>query len=235
MTWRVTRFPILPSTNDMALERLREGRAAAGDVLLAEEQVSGRGRPGRSWVSPKGSLSMTAVLPFWPDRVGWVALAAGLSAAQAVRDLGAPAGVKWPNDVTLRGRKLAGVLAETSAADLVAVGIGMNVTNPLPEDPALAARSARLGDDVSAVTVDSALEAILSRIERNWAILETGNTERLRREWAALDTTAGRRLRWSEQGITGTALGIDAAGRLLLRCSDGREIAASVGEVGFLD
>jgi BirA family biotin operon repressor/biotin-[acetyl-CoA-carboxylase] ligase len=175
------------------------------------------------------------VLPFWPERVGWVALAAGLSAAQAVRDLGAEAGVKWPNDVTLQGKKLAGVLAETSVPDLVAIGIGMNVTNPLPEDPVLAARCARLADPLPEVTLDTMLEALLARLGENWGALEAGGVSGLHQAWSALDTTAGRPLRWSEQGLTGTALGIDEAGRLRLRCTDGREITASVGEVGFLD
>src|SRR5579872_1660136 len=101
MEWRIHRFETLASTNDLALEWMRAGRAGPGDVLVAAEQSAGRGRPGRRWESPEGALLLTAVLPFTPARVGWTALAAGIAVARAARDLGAPAGVKWPNDVAL--------------------------------------------------------------------------------------------------------------------------------------
>src|SRR3954469_13932066 len=114
MNWRIERFAVLPSTNDLALTRMRCGEARAGDVIVAGSQSAGRGRPGRTWHSPEGALLMTAVLPFHPARAGWNALAAGAAVASAVRALGAPAGVKWPNDVVIHGRKLAGILAETT-------------------------------------------------------------------------------------------------------------------------
>lgn len=234
MNWRISRFPILASTNDLALDWMRSGRAAAGDVLVADEQVSGRGRPGRNWHSPRGALLMTTVLPFVPDRVGWTALAAGVAVATAARDLGARAGVKWPNDVVVDGRKLAGVLAETSVPGLVAVGIGMNVTNPLPPDPELAARTARLIDTAAGVEVETALHAVLLRLGECWDLLAAPEAIPLRQAWERLDTTAGRRLRWSEEGITGVAEGVDEHGSLILRTDDGRVVTASVGEVGFL-
>jgi BirA family transcriptional regulator, biotin operon repressor / biotin---[acetyl-CoA-carboxylase] ligase len=238
MNWRIHRFPLLASTNDLALSCLRAGTARAGDVIVAAEQAAGRGRPGRSWHSPKGALLCTAVLPFLPERAGWAALAAGIAAARAARDLGAPAGVKWPNDVVLDGRKLAGILVETCVPDLAAVGIGMNVANPLPPEPELAARTARLADFLPPAGpesgVEAALRAALARLAGCWELLLAADLEPLRREWEALDTTAGRRVRWSEEGITGTAVGVDADGALLLRTEDERTIAARVGEVAFL-
>ena len=234
MNWNVTRFTTLASTNDLALEWMRAGTARAGDVLVTAEQRAGRGRPGRTWHSPPGALLLTAVLPFVPERVGWTALAAGAAVAQAVRSLGAPARVKWPNDVVLEGRKLAGVLAETSVPGLVAVGIGMNVSNPPPPDPELAARTARLADFLPQVTVDTALEQVLAQLERHWALLSAPVGCPLGAIWAELDTTLGRRLRWSEAGVTGTADGVDEHGALILRTDDGRRVAAAVGEVTFL-
>lgn len=235
LSWRVTRFPILASTNDLALEWMRAGTARAGDVLVTAEQTSGRGRPGRTWHSPKGALLMTAVLPFLPERVGWTSLAAGLAVARAAGSLGAPAGVKWPNDVVLEGRKLAGILAETSVPHLVAVGIGLNVTNPLPPDPHLAARTARLADSIPDVTVEHALEAVLAQLDAAWQLLQAPDLTPLQASWRDLDTTSGRRLRWSQQDLTGTALGVDDRGALRLRTSDGTIVTAAVGEVGFLD
>src|SRR5689334_17674790 len=99
MDWRIHHFPTLPSTNDLALDWMRAARARAGDVLVAAEQLAGRGRPGRVWRSSRGALLLTAVLPFRPERAGWSALAAGIAVALAAADLGAPASVKWPNDV----------------------------------------------------------------------------------------------------------------------------------------
>lgn len=241
MEWRITRFPILASTNDLALEWIRAGRAAAGDVLVTAEQTSGRGRRGREWVSPRGALLCTVVLPFRVERGGWTALAAGLAVAGAVRELGAPAGVKWPNDVTLHGRKLAGILVEAPVPHLAAVGIGLNVRNELP--PPEVAAAARLADTLPEVTVEAALEAVLSSLGRWWPHLLAADPALLRRAWAALDTTAGRRVRWSEttargstEGTTeGTAEGVQADGALRLRTSDGRRVTAAVGEVEFLD
>jgi len=235
MTWRIHRFPILASTNDLALEWVRAGTADVGDVVVAAEQTAGRGRPGRSWHSPRGALLMSAVLPFHPARVGWTALAAGLAAAEAARDLGAPAGVKWPNDVVIGARKLAGVLAEASVPGLVVVGIGMNVSNPAPDDPELAARSARLVEYTPEAGVDTVLDALLERLAARWELLAAAEPGPLRRAWEALDTTAGRRLLWSESRAAGIAEGVDDAGALRLRAGDGRLLTAVVGEVTFLD
>ena len=234
MNWSVTRFPVLASTNDLALEWMRAGTARAGDVLVAAEQRAGRGRPGRTWHSPPGALLMTAVLPFVPERVGWTSLAAGAAVATAVRGLGVPAGVKWPNDVVVEGRKLAGVLAETSVSGLVAVGIGMNVTNPLPPDPELAARTARLVEYLPSATVELLLERVLGELERHWGLLSAPENRPLSTVWEELDTTRGRRLRWSEAGITGIADGVDVSGALILRTTDDRLVTAAVGEVTFL-
>lgn len=233
--WNVSRFGTVASTNDLAMERMRAGAASPGDVFVAERQSAGRGRLGRAWDSPPGALILTAVLPFYPHRVGWTALAAGIAVARAVRDLGAPAGVKWPNDVVLEGRKLAGILAETAGRDLVAVGIGLNVVNPPPEDPQLAARVVRLADVLPSPTVEAALERVLARLAEYWAALSGRELGVLRREWEALDTTRGRRVHWTHGDVLGVAVGVDETGALRIRAEDGDVVVASVGEVLFVE
>ena len=233
MEWRIHRFPILASTNDLALSWMRVGQAGAGDVLVAEEQTSGRGRHGRSWFSARGALLFTAVLPLPPERLGWTALAAGVAVARAVRELGAPVRVKWPNDVLVNGRKLAGVLVETSNPRLVAVGVGLNVTNPLPEDPLIAARAIRLADHLPEVTPEGVLDAVLAHLAIAWEWLEAPDLSLLRQAWSELDSTLGRRVRL-DQGTTGTAMGVDADGALLVREESGRIATARVGEVQVL-
>lgn len=235
MNWRLTRLDTVGSTNDLALEWIREGTARPGDVLVARRQTAGRGRPGRSWHSPEGALLLTAILPFYPERAGWTALVTGLAAAEAVRGLGAPAEVKWPNDVLLSRRKLAGILVESSSLSLVAVGIGLNVLNPTPDDPELSARAIHLADVVPTVTVAEVEAALLASLGARWETLATEPIERLRRSWDALDASRGRRLRWSHLQLDGVAEGVDETGALLIRSGDGGLHRAQVGEVTFVD
>jgi BirA family biotin operon repressor/biotin-[acetyl-CoA-carboxylase] ligase len=234
MEWRVQRFPILASTNDLALGLMRAGAASAGDVWVADEQSAGRGRRGRSWHSTRGALMFTAALQFYPERAGWTALAAGCAVAAAVRDLGAPASVKWPNDVLVGGRKLAGVLVESCVPALAAVGIGLNVTNALPPDEALLCPATRLEDHLPGVGLELVLDRVLAQLAAHWELLRGGDLAALHRIWNGLDTTRGRRVRWSYEAASGTALGIEESGALRLHLDDGRLVSAVVGEIDFV-
>lgn len=234
MDWQIQRFPILASTNQLALDWMASGHTGAGHVLVAGEQTAGRGRQGRSWSSGRGALLMTAVLPFSAERVGWVSLAAGISVALALRDLGAPARVKWPNDVLLGGRKVAGILVETNVPGLAAVGIGVNISNTLPPDEQLLQPATRLADHLPGAEIEATLHAVLERLARSWEELQAGRVERLRAAWDELDATAGRTVVWSHGDIRGTALGVAEDGALRLRLPDGREETARVGEILFV-
>jgi BirA family biotin operon repressor/biotin-[acetyl-CoA-carboxylase] ligase len=216
MKWRMHRFSLLPSTNDLALAWLREGLGQVGDVILAQEQTAGRGRRGTAWCSPRGSLLLTALLPAVPHRTGWVALAAGLAAARAARCCGAPAQVKWPNDVLVGERKLAGVLVESCGTELLAVGIGMNVAAAPLELATEARRAACLAEYRPAVTVEEAEDALLTELATGWEQLLADDVTPLRTAWAEVDATAGRRV-LLETGERGTALRVDADGALILR------------------
>jgi BirA family biotin operon repressor/biotin-[acetyl-CoA-carboxylase] ligase len=127
-------FESIDSTNRYLLQRAAEG-ATAGEVAVADEQTAGRGRLGRSWIAPPGSALLVSVLlrpALPPERVHLVTLAAGLGALDAVDVLGAfdaseRPGLKWPNDVVVGDRKLAGILAEADGAGSVVVGMGCNV------------------------------------------------------------------------------------------------------------
>src|SRR5438045_1307719 len=122
MTWiGRQRFvlPSCPSTSDEAARLARAG-AIHGSIVIADEQTSGRGRLGRPWASPRGNVYLSAVLrlPLPPGDVPAVTLAIGIAVCDVARTLGAPVGLKWPNDVvaadpdTGRIRKLAGILVE---------------------------------------------------------------------------------------------------------------------------
>lgn len=229
------RFPILASTNDLALDWIRAGRAGPGDVLVAEEQTAGRGRLGREWSSGRGALLLTAVVPFDPGRAGFLALAAGVAAARAAADLGAPARVKWPNDLLLDGAKLGGVLVE-SEGGLAAVGIGVNVANDLPPPGALRLAAARLADRLPEATPGRLLERLLPRLSEALAWAD-GDPETLRAAWAALDATTGRAVVWrpgpGAAPQPAVALGLAPDGGLRLALPESGEAVARAGEVEF--
>lgn len=232
----MARFPILASTNDLALAWIRSGRARSGEVLVAEEQSAGRGRPGRAWSSGRGALLLTAVLPFRPERAGWLALAAGVATARAVADLGVPARVKWPNDVLLAEGKVGGVLVETEGA-LAAVGIGVNVRNEVPPAPELRFPATRLADALPGAEPDALLEALLPRLTETMGWLDA-DLSALRAAWEALDATRGRRVRWLGPGGAAEAAvaeGVAVDGGLRLRLPGGGEAVARVGEIEWAD
>ncbi len=120
-------FETLDSTNRFLLERAAAGEPD-GLVAVADEQTAGRGRLGRTWVAPRGAALLVSVLlrPQLPaERRHLVTLAAALALLDALGDR--PAQVKWPNDVVVGDRKLAGILAETDGGGAIVVGMGVNV------------------------------------------------------------------------------------------------------------
>ncbi len=119
--------------------------------------------------------------------------------------------------------------------DLVAVGIGMNVCNPLPTDPSLAGRTATLCEVLPDVTVHDVLEAILSGLSDVWAPLAAGDREVLQQDWTRLDVTRGRTVLWSREGRRGVAAGIDETGGLRILSTSGEVLIATVGEICFED
>jgi BirA family biotin operon repressor/biotin-[acetyl-CoA-carboxylase] ligase len=123
----VRRFDVVDSTNRYLLERAAEG-AGEGLVAVADEQTAGRGRLGRTWVAAPGSALLVSVLlrpQLPPDRVHLLTLAAALAVIDVLP--GVDARLKWPNDVVVDDRKLAGILAEADGAGAIVVGMGVNV------------------------------------------------------------------------------------------------------------
>jgi BirA family biotin operon repressor/biotin-[acetyl-CoA-carboxylase] ligase len=194
--------------------------APHGTLVTAGAQSAGRGRQGRTWEAPAGrALLMSLVLRDWPPLLP-------LAAAVAVADVaGAQAAIKWPNDVLLRGRKLAGILVEARPQEGWAVlGIGMNVAvrpGDLPEE--LRDRAAGLGLDPPAVetTLAALLAALGERLALEPPVLLAAYRER--------DALLGRQVRW--QRGEGTAAGVDDHGRLLVERPDGTRTALDAGEV----
>ncbi|HET7039267.1 MAG TPA: biotin--[acetyl-CoA-carboxylase] ligase [Gemmatimonadales bacterium] len=202
------------------LHRLAADDAPAGTAVLADRQTRGRGRQGRAWESPAGQGVWLAYL-MRPQAMetGVLALRAGLAVARAVEALGPRPRIKWPNDVMLGDRKLAGVLCEARWSGgrpaWVALGIGINVTGPLPDE--LRRVGATLDEAVSAGRVDL-LEHLMPLLHGLSGCAELEPCER--QALAARDWLAGRRL---SEPVAGTPRGLDAQGALLVETENGMQ------------
>jgi BirA family biotin operon repressor/biotin-[acetyl-CoA-carboxylase] ligase len=202
------------STNARARDLALAG-APHGTLVTAAEQTAGRGRQGRAWVSPAGAAVLASLVLREPDSL--LTLRGGLAVADVA---GRGARVKWPNDVLVDGRKLAGVLAEGRPQEGWAVlGIGVNLdADALP--PALEAGALGRPGEAGAV-----LAELLAALELRLAEPATDVLAALR----ARDALLGTPVRWT--GGEGTGAGIDDDGRLLVRGADGAERALDAGEV----
>jgi BirA family biotin operon repressor/biotin-[acetyl-CoA-carboxylase] ligase len=227
----------LPSTQDEA-KRLALGGAAAGTLVAAERQTAGRGRWGRRWQSPPGGLWYSLVLRprLRPSQVPSLAMVASLDWARVVsRTPGVAARVKWPNDVWVGSRKLAGVLVEMSSeigrVHWVVLGVGVNINNRLPSGMAVPAVTlARLAG--GPVDRGALLAAWLDLFAESLSRFEREGFETFRGEYDRFSLLRGRRLAWRAEGKIGQGLvaGVDADGRLRVEGPDGPR-AFSEGEV----
>lgn len=221
MTRTVVRLATVDSTQSEAF-RLAEAGAADGTVVVADTQLSGRGRRGRGWHDVPGesvlvsllvrSRLAAAALPQF-SFVAAVAVAEALEATTRLTPR-----LKWPNDVLARGRKVAGILLESRSgggeAPAVVIGIGVNLAQrAFPEELADRATSVLL-ETGRAPERDAVLEALLESFERWRARLERDGFAAVRDAWRARAETLGRRVR--VEGVTGTAVDIGEDGALLV-------------------
>jgi BirA family transcriptional regulator, biotin operon repressor / biotin---[acetyl-CoA-carboxylase] ligase len=207
------------STNDRA-RALAAAGAPHGTLVTAAEQTAGRGRQGRTWTAPPGrTLLMSLVLH---DAPALLPLAAALAVADVAGD---EAQIKWPNDVLVGGRKVAGILAEGRPQDGWAVlGIGLNVGLGIEDlPPELRATAGTLGLQPS--DVEPTLDRLLAALERTLAL----EAHALLEAYRARDALRGREVRWADGH--GRAAGIDGQGRLLVDLADGGRAELGAGEV----
>lgn len=229
----IVRLTTVDSTQRAAFE-LAEQNAADGTVVVADTQTAGRGRRGRTWHDEPGDSLLMSVIVRSALSVAdlpKLSLAAALAVAEAVEaTTGLPARLKWPNDVLVNGRKLAGILLESRivAEPLVVAGIGINLRQrSFPEALAPAATSVDL-EAGCAVGREALLEAVLDAFDR-WRIrLERDGFAPLRERWLELADTIGREV--TVGAHAGVAVDLAWDGALVLREADGlRHIVA--GEV----
>jgi BirA family biotin operon repressor/biotin-[acetyl-CoA-carboxylase] ligase len=235
----VVHLDTVGSTNDRARE-LALGGAPHGTLVTAEEQTAGRGRQGRSWAAPRGR-SLTLSLIVRPE--GGVPESQPLAAAVAVSEAceqvaGVRCAIKWPNDVWIDGRKVAGVLIEGRPQEgWTVLGIGLNVDTRLEElEPELRERATSLRIATgSPFERERVLEALLARLASVLTAATESSAEWVLDAYRERDALYGRRIAWSAGGERreGEARGIDEQGRLVVFADDKR-LALDAGEVHLI-
>ncbi|MGE5127128.1 MAG: biotin--[acetyl-CoA-carboxylase] ligase [Betaproteobacteria bacterium] len=218
----------LVSTNDRLKELARDG-APEWTVVLADVQTGGRGRAGRGWASPAGGLYLSLLLRPRFTHVGVLPLAAGLAVADAAAEHGAEAFLKWPNDVLLGERKLAGVLAEAASSaagvDWVVLGVGVNVSVPPRAFPAeLREAVASLADVGPAPEVAALAAAVLDRL-RVWYHAAASSRAAVVAAWrqrAVAWWGEPVEIRTGGETLRGRLLDVDDEGALLVATGAGR-------------
>jgi BirA family biotin operon repressor/biotin-[acetyl-CoA-carboxylase] ligase len=211
-------LPTVGSTNARARELVGEG-ATHGTLVTADEQTAGRGRQGRTWSTPRGVAIAASLILREFDAL--LPLRAGL----AVADVAGPeALVKWPNDVWVGGRKVAGILVEAHNDEWAILGIGVNVAvDPSTLPPEAAAIAGTL--DLDPTMIEPTLKDLLTALERRLGEESAATLAELRER----DALLGQPVRW--QDGEGIGAGVDDAGALLVHLPDGTTTALSAGEV----
>ncbi|HEX7407091.1 MAG TPA: biotin--[acetyl-CoA-carboxylase] ligase [Candidatus Binatia bacterium] len=238
-------FESVDSTNTVA-HQLARGGAADGTVVLAETQTKGRGRLGRTWVSPPyRNLYLSVILrPGLPvSDAPPIGLVAGLAVAETVREWTPQVAIKWPNDVLVAGRKVAGILLEMEAEDgrvrFVILGVGVNL-NSVADDfpPDLRDKAIGLCTAVGTPVDRGGFAArLLSRLEARYEVFLREGFAAIQPLWEGLSCLTGRHVHIDGGGErhAGVVTGIGADATLRLRDTAGQEIRVVAGDVTVVD
>lgn len=237
------------STMDVAWDEARAG-ASDGAVVIADHQTKGRGRYDRTWVSMQGQdILCSVILRPRVALAGELLMLAALAVTDVAERFGIESGIKWPNDVQVAGKKLAGVIAESKTGPeqgsrvepdidriTAVIGIGLNVNFDPETDPGAAplatSLSTELGRDLDRLDV---FEKLMRALDDRYSAITAGGS--VVPEWREHLTTLGREVVvvGGKQGdsteLRGVARDVDSIGRLIVRDSSGRDWPVSAGEV----
>jgi BirA family biotin operon repressor/biotin-[acetyl-CoA-carboxylase] ligase len=234
---------VVGSTNTEAKRLAREG-APEGTLIVADAQTKGRGRLGRSWVSPPGTgLYLSIILrPDCPaDWLPKLTLTAGVAVASTIRQTGLTPQLKWPNDILIADRKVGGILTEAvfdrRRINFAILGIGVNVNmerNELPISIRNLAGSLRLGlgEPLSRIHL---IQTLLQQIEQWYESFQTGLFATILETWSEFDTTLGREVEvfLPEKRLAGVAEALGPDGTLLVRDRTGCLHSVVAGDVVY--
>ncbi len=231
------------STNIAAKNWAAEG-CAHGAVVVADHQTSGRGRLGRAWSSPRGTglwLSLVLRPRLASDQAPQISLATAVGVCAGLRELGYDAGIKWPNDIYVKGRKICGMLTEmhgsVESVEWVVAGIGINCLNrELPPEIKDVAISLAIAEPEKKVVRAEVAAAVLNNLEKYYTILFEQGFAEIREQWLAHNITLGKRVKITtlNETLFGEALAMQEDGSLLVKRDGGDKFAVITGDVFFV-
>lgn len=231
-------FDTVSSTMDIATQ-LGIKNCPCGTLVLAEAQTKGRGRLGRSWLSPKYKgiyLSLVLRPKILPHQAAILTLLSAVSICEAIKEItGLDARIKWPNDILVQHKKLGGILTELNAemdeVRFLVIGMGLNVNNDKKTLPLNATSlKSELKEGVNRIEL---LQEILRRIEANYLLFQEKGSQPVAEKWRDYNVTLGRRIKvfFQREHIEGEAADLDSDGALLLRQDSGLTQRITAGDV----
>jgi len=234
-------FDEVDSTNIIA-KHLAQRNEEEGTVIVAEEQTQGRGRHSRKWVSSKGGLYLSLILrPQETTTLSLLPLFSAVSIACVLESYGLHPSIKWPNDVRIGDKKIAGTLVESSMqgnqVHYVVVGIGLNIRQSKKQLPPEANATSMVLEQAKTDSMDQVLFRILENFQQVYLQWKQGKTKEIIDEWKHRSDTLGKQVRiYTEQTVLeGVAVDIDSLGRLLLTTSSGKQHTISYGDCQHLN
>jgi BirA family biotin operon repressor/biotin-[acetyl-CoA-carboxylase] ligase len=236
-------YPVATSTNTLAKEMAAQG-ACEGTLLIAEEQTQGRGRMGRSWLSPAGkNLLFSLILrpPLSPVQISFITMLSALAVVKTIRVLTSlEALIKWPNDVMINHRKVGGILTEFSAEQdqviYVILGIGVNLNFDPTSYPEIAQIATSIylesGQEVDRIKF---LHTLLGELEKQYKDLLEGKNASILQEWRSLLMMLNKEVEIisNQETLTGWAEDVDEYGALVLRLASGNQVKIYTGDVSL--
>lgn len=243
---RIQLLETVVSTQEEA-KKLAESGAPEGTAVRAEEQTGGRGRMGRKWHSPRGkgiwlSVVLRPALPL--SLTPQLTLLAGVAVCRAIREVtGVPAGIKWPNDLLAGGRKICGILLESSLREgglhyaIAGIGISANLTeDDYPDDLQNVGTSLLIEGGGIPVDRMQLTEAVLTELEFIYTLYTEQGFKPVKELWESMSVTLGRQFSFSTPRgrCEGTAVGLDENGGLLLQDAAGSITRILSGEIEMI-
>jgi len=231
-------FDSVASTMDVAMQLGIKG-ASEGTLVLTESQTKGKGRLGRSWFSPKYKgiyLSLILKPKMLPSQAAILTLLSAVSICEAIKSLvNLDVQIKWPNDILLGNKKLAGILTELNAEmdkiNFVSIGIGLNVNND--KKTLISGATSIKEHKKEQINRVILLQEILRKLERNYLLLQKKGPDYITEKWREYSITLGKRVKvyCQKEHIEGEAFDIDSDGGLLVRKDSGVTEKVYAGDV----
>ena len=241
---KIYAFEDISSTN-IKIRSLAMKGAEEGTVVIAQTQRKGRGRFDRVWQSPKGGVYLSLLLrpKAAAEKASFLTYVAALAVTHAVRSFNLPARIKWPNDVLVHGKKIAGILLESEMSgprvSYVIVGIGVNLnTNLTRLSKDVRDTATSLGNELgSRIDDDAFLTMFFKQFDRFYQLFSAGHFNQIIEEWKQQSDTLGKHIRVQTASdiIQGVAIDVDQSGFLLLKTSEGTTVRVTSGDCTVID